>query len=141
MTFLLDTNVVSEGMKPRPDPAVIRWLADVDEDRTFISVITLAELRFGIETMGESSRRRLIDEWLRHELPQRFEGRIIAVDEAIADAWGKAVAHRKSLGRRIEAMDALIAATAQVRQLTVVTRNTSDFAGSVKTLVNPWKQA
>jgi toxin FitB len=139
MSFLLDTNIVSEWVRPRPDTGVVAWLADVDEDRVFISVVTLAELRYGVECMSDSSRRRRIDEWLQHELPGRFEGRILPVDDAVAHAWGRVVAHRKSIGRRIEPMDALIAATALVHDLTVVTRDASAFKASVKS-VNPWTQ-
>lgn len=69
MTFLLDTNVVSEWVKPRPDPGVVAWLADVDEDRVLISVVTLAELRYGVECMSDGARRRRLDEWLQDELP------------------------------------------------------------------------
>ena len=140
MSFLLDTNVVSEWVKPRPDPGVVAWLADVDEDRVFLSVVSLAELRHGVERMEDGSRRRRIDEWLHHELPLRFEGRILFVDDAVADAWGREVARREALRRRIEPMDAFIAATALVHELTVVTRNTADFKSSVKAVINPWSQ-
>ena len=139
MSFLLDTNVVSEWTKPRPNLGVIAWLADVDEDRVFLSTITLAELRYGVETMGDGARRRRIEEWLCHELTQRFEGRILRVDESVADAWGRIVAKRQAIGRRIEPMDAFIAAAAAVHGLTVVTRNASDFEPSVKAL-NPWTE-
>src|SRR5262245_12811677 len=83
VSFLLDTNVVSEWVRQRPDPGVVAWLADVDEDRVFISVITLAELRYGIESMSDGARRRRLAEWLQHELPQRFEGRVLSVDDSI----------------------------------------------------------
>jgi toxin FitB len=139
VTFLLDTNVVSEWVKPRPDAGVAAWLTDVDEDRVFISVVTLAELRYGVECMNDGARRRRLDEWLRDELPRRFEGRVLSVDGAVADAWGRIVAHRKSLGKRIEPVDAFIAATAQVHDLTVVTRDTSAFKASVRAL-DPWTQ-
>jgi len=141
VSFLLDTNVVSEWVNPRPNPGVAAWLADVDEDRVFISVVTLAELRYGVECMDDGVRRRRIDEWLQHQLPQRFEGRILWVDDAVADVWGRMVAHRKGLGRRIEPVDAFIAATALVHDLTLVTRNTADFKASVKALINPWSQS
>lgn len=140
MSFLLDTNVVSEWVKPHPDPGVVAWLADVDEDRVFMSVVTLAELRHGIERMDDGGRRKRIDEWLHHELLRRFEGRVLSIDDTVADAWGRVVAHREALGRRIEPMDAFIAATAQVHELALVTRNTSDFQSSVEAIVNPWSQ-
>ncbi|MHB1773992.1 MAG: PIN domain-containing protein [Acidimicrobiales bacterium] len=138
MSFLLDTNVVSEWTKPRPNPGVVEWLGQVDEDEVFLSVVTFAELRHGIERLPISTRRRQLDEWLRNELPVRFEARIIGVDGAIADEWGRLVARREGRGRPIQAMDALIAATAQVHGLTLVTRNTVDFHPSVKSILNPW---
>ncbi|HET9108165.1 MAG TPA: type II toxin-antitoxin system VapC family toxin [Steroidobacteraceae bacterium] len=138
MSFLLDTNVVSEWTKPRPNPGVVEWLGQVDEDEVFLSVVTFAELRHGIERLPVSTRRRQLDEWLRNELPLRFEARIVGVDGAIADEWGRLVARREGRGRPIQAMDALIAATAQVHGLTLVTRNTADFHPSVKSILNPW---
>ncbi len=138
MSFLLDTNVVSEWAKSRPNAGVITWLAEADEDRVFVSVITLAELRHGIERMPAGRREVRLDEWLRDELPLRFEGRVLPVDGAIADMWGKVVASREHKGRPMTVMDGFIAATAEVHALTLVTRNAVDFEGSVKNLVNPW---
>jgi predicted nucleic acid-binding protein len=138
VSFLLDTNVVSEWMKPHPNPGVVAWLADADEDRTFLSVVTLTELRHGIERLAAGNRRKRLDEWLQEELPLRFEGRILAIDRAVADACGKVVARGEARGRRMEAMDAFIAATAEVHRLTLITRNTSDFEFVVKNLLNPW---
>ena len=139
MSFLLDTNVVSEWTRPRPNPGVIEWLAQADEDRVFISVITLAELRHGVERLPAGKRRSQLDEWLREALPLRFEKRVLAVDEAVGDACGRVVSHREGIGRPIQAMDALIAATAKVHHLTVVTRNVDDFKPSVDA-INPWSK-
>jgi toxin FitB len=138
VSFLLDTNVVSECTKPRPNPGVVEWLGQVDEDEVSLSVVTFAELRRGIERLPAGARHERLDEWLRGELPLRFEGRIVGVDGAIADESGRLVAHRERRGRTMHAMDALIAATAHVHGLTLVTRNTEDFNGSVKSLLNPW---
>jgi predicted nucleic acid-binding protein len=138
VSFLLDTNVVSEWTKPRPNPGVIEWLTQVEEDEVFLSVVTFAELRHGIERLPAGARRRRLDEWLRSELPLRFEGRIAPIDGAVADEWGRVVAQREASGRPIQAMDALIAATAQVHSLTLVTRNASDFQASLKAVLNPW---
>jgi len=138
VNFLLDTNVVSETMRPRPNGGVVSWLAEADEDRVFISVVTLAELRYGAERMAVGSRRRRLEEWLRGELPLRFAGRTLSVDGAIADTWGQVVARSEAVGRPIEAMDALIAATVEIHGLTLVTRNVSDFEATVKAIVNPW---
>jgi toxin FitB len=138
VSFLLDTNVVSEWARPRPNAGVVAWLADADDDRVFVSVVTLAELRYGVERMAAGNRRKRLDEWLRNELPLRFEGRVLPVDHAVADAWGHVVAQGDAVGRPIGAMDALIAATVRVHGLTLVTRNASDFEPVVRVIVNPW---
>ena len=138
MTYLLDTNVVSEWVKPRPNRGVVGWLADVDEDRVFLSVVTLAELRHGIDRLADGNRRRRLESWLRDEVPLRFEGRLLPVDQAVAEGWGQVVARREAAGRPIGVMDAFIAATAHVHALTLVTRNESDFESAVSEIVNPW---
>lgn len=138
MNYLLDTNVVSEWTKPNPNPGVVAWLSEVDEDRVHLSVVTLAELRRGIERLPAGGRRMRLDEWLRQELVPRFEGRIIPIDEAVAESWGRVVARRDAAGRPIGTMDAFIAATAECHGLTLVTRNLADFAGSPGEIQNPW---
>lgn len=138
MSYLLDTNVVSEWAKQRPNPGVAAWLAQVDEDRLFLSVVTLAELRHGVARLADGSRRRRLDAWLRYELPARFEGRLLSVDPAIADHWGEVVARREAVGRPIPIMDAFIAATANIHGLKLVTRNETDFKSAVDEIVNPW---
>jgi predicted nucleic acid-binding protein len=137
MNFLLDTNAVSEWVKPRPNPGLIRWMESVDEDRSFISVISLAEIRYGIERLPAGHRRRRLDEWLHRELPLRFESRTLPIDDTVADAWGKTVAHCEAAGRPIGAMDAFLAATAETYDLTLVTRKISDFP-LAKKILNPW---
>jgi predicted nucleic acid-binding protein len=141
LSFLLDTNVVSEWKKPSPDTGVISWLAEVDEDRTFLSVVTLAELRYGIDRLPTGKRRSLLDQWLRRDLTVRFESRILPIDPAVADTWGIIIAQRAAVGRPIGAIDAFMAATAQVHELTLVTRNISDFEASVAALLNPWSDS
>ncbi len=138
MSFLLDTTVVSEWMKPMPNSSVIRWLAEVDEDRVYLSVITLAELRYGIERLRSSVRKSRLETWLREELPLRFEGRLLIIEVAIADAWGRVMSRCSAVGRPIGVMDAFFAATAEVHALTLVTRNVSDFTASSVSLFNPW---
>jgi toxin FitB len=138
VSFLLDTNVVSEWVKPRPNAGVITWLEMADEDRVFLSVVTLAELRHGIERMASGARRKRLDEWLQHELALRFEGRILAIDAAVADVCGKLVARSENLGYRMEIADAFIAATAQHHSLTIVTRNMAHFEPFVSSVLNPW---
>lgn len=138
MNFLLDTNVVSEWVRPHPNTGVVAWLAEADEDRVFVSVVTLAELRHGIERLAAGRRRKRLNEWLQNDLPLRFADRILPIDAVTAETWGQIVAHREAIGRPINTMDAFIAATAQVHGLTLVTRNDSDFESSVTTIINPW---
>lgn len=138
MSFLLDTNVISEGAKPHPDPAIMRWLGSVDEDQLFLSVISLAELRHGVERLEAGRRRAALDQWLSDELPARFDGRLLMADVATADHWGRVVARAQANGRPIGAMDAFLAATAEQHEMTLVTRNVSDFANIGVRLFNPW---
>ena len=119
-------------------PIFIAWLATTDEDQLNISVGTIAELRFGVALLEPGGRQRRLDHWLQEELLARFVGRILPIDGPIALAWGDVRARRQREGRPITAMDALIAATAQVRCLTLVTRNRSDFVGSVLDIISPW---
>jgi predicted nucleic acid-binding protein len=138
MSFLLDTNIISEPMKQQPNEGVLAWLAGVNEDTVFLSVVTITELRYGIERLAAGRRRRRLDEWLGNELTARFAGRILPVDLEVADACGKLVARRESLGHSMEPRDAFIAATAVVHGLALVTRNAVDFEATVKHLLNPW---
>ncbi len=138
MTFLLDTNVVSEWTKPRPDPGVVAWLAALDEDRAFLSVVTLAELRRGVERLEPGRRRDRLRAWLEHDLPTRFEGRVIGIDAPIAHAWGRLLARAQAAGQTVTTMDGFLAATAQVTDLTLVTRNVRDFAATGTPVHNPW---
>ncbi len=137
MNFLLDTNAVSEWVKPRPNAGLIRWMESADEDRIFLSVISLAELRYGVERMSAGARRSRLEEWLREQLPLRFEGRILSVDHNVAEAWGRTVSRSEALGRPMGVMDAFLSATAEIHRLTLVTRNVSDFP-TLKSIVNPW---
>jgi len=138
VSFLLDTKIVSEWVEPRPDSGVITWLADVDEDRVFLSVVSIAELRFGIERLPTGTRRNRLDVWLREELPLRFESRILPVTAAVAEAWGQVLARSQATGHPISIMDGFLAATAEVHRLTMVTRNVSDFSVLGKSVLNPW---
>jgi predicted nucleic acid-binding protein len=138
--FLLDTNVVSEWTRPQPNPQVMSWLHETDEDRIYLSVVTLAELRHGIERLVGGRRRSRLETWLEDELTERFSGRIVNIDSAIADTWGTLVATREKAGRPIGAMDAMLAATAISQGQTLVTRSGSDFALLSLTIFDPWTE-
>lgn len=136
--YLLDTVAASEFAKARPNGGVSNFLLSVEEDLLFLSVATLAEIRYGIDVMAPGRRRSALEAWLERDLPLRFMDRVLPVSAAIADEWGKVTARRKTKGRANDAMDALIAATATVFSLTVVTRNTRDFEGLTQSVLNPW---
>ena len=139
MRYLLDTNVISEWTRPRPDPAVAAWLETVDEDALYLSVLAFAEIRLGIELLAHGQKRRRISAWLDDDLAARFEGRIIDIDRAVADAWAAIVARGRARGATPPILDAFLAATALVHQLTLVTRNERDLAGLDLQILNPWR--
>lgn len=138
MRYLIDTNVLSEVTRPAPEMKVLEWLDQLDEDRTFISVVSLAEIRRGISLMDNGKRRDALANWLSEDLPLRFEGRVLPVDEQVAFAWGDLMAQAKRIGRGLASMDGLIAATVQLHDLTLATRNTKDFERLGIELFDPW---
>ena len=139
MTWLLDTNVVSEWVKPRPDPNVVSWLAEVDEDRVFLSVVSFAEIRCGIELMPAGHRRRRLETWLTEDLAVRFEDRILSIDQRVAESWGVATARGTKTGLTLGSMDAFFAATAEVHGFTLVTRNLRDLQPVGISILDPWE--
>lgn len=139
MSFLVDTNVVSEWVRPQPDRNVISWLAEVDEDRVFISVISFAEIRRGVELLPVGRRRERLATWLAEELPVRFEERILDIDQRVAETWGVVTARGQKIGLTLGSMDALVAATAEAHNLTLATRNVKDFQRLGIALFDPWQ--
>lgn len=131
--FLLDTNVISELIKPKPDPGVVEWVDSTDENLLFLSVLTLGEIRKGIAGLARRARQRALETWLETSLRPRFAGRILPVDEAVADRWGIITA-----ATPISAIDALLAATALHHNLALVTRNTADVARTGALALNPF---
>ena len=140
MTYLLDTNVVSELYKTPPFASVSSFVNSA-EDQSFISVITLAELRFGVATLAQGRRRDALERWLDADLQDRFEGRVLDIDSATARAWGDLMALSQRVGANVHAMDGMIAATALAHDLTLVTRNIRDFVKLDVRLLNPWDDA
>lgn len=135
MRYLLDTNVISEIRKPEPDRQVLLWLNATGISYSYISVITLGEVRKGIEKLPAGRRRDALMQWLEHTIPEWFAGRIYSIDFNIADTWGRIIATRSTKND----IDMLIAATALVHGFTLVTRNTKDFTIPGLTLFNPWE--
>jgi toxin FitB len=116
------------------------WLASTDEDDIFVSAITIAELRRGIERLPVGKKRTRLDEWLDRELYLRFETRILPVDSQVADLCGRLIARSEHKGRPMHLADACIAATAVLHGLTLVTRNVSDFLAVVSSMLSPWSR-
>lgn len=141
MNLLLDTNVLSEVQRPAPSANVLAWLDTVDEDRTFISVASIAELRRGIALLEDGRRRASLAAWLAHDLPSRFAGRILPIDHTVAELWGDLMAQSRRSGVALPVMDGFFAATALANNLTLVTRNVKDFAAFGVPLLNPWDAA
>ena len=137
--FLLDTNVVSEAVKKTPAVNVANWFKTVPDDLLFISVITLGEIRRGIVLQPLVPRRMQLELWLRQQVQAQFKGRILHVDEHVADRWGTVTAEARLKGRPLPQMDALLAATALHHNLTLVTRNTKDVSLTGVSLVDPWE--
>jgi toxin FitB len=136
--YLLDTNCISEVVRPRPEPRVMNWLGAADEALLFLSVLTLGEIRKGVASLAQSRRRTLLETWLNKELQARFSGRILTVDRATADRWGLLAAAAKKNGRSLSTIDGLLAATAFQHNLTIVSRNENDFGELQVQILNPW---
>lgn len=139
--YLLDTNVVSELVRPSPDGNVIAWMRATEEERLFLSVLTFAEIRRGIERLPSGARRDRLVHWTEIDLADRFHDRILPVDRGVAEAWGVVMARAERSGTRLPTMDALFAATAAFHDMTLATRNTRDFANAGVAMINPWEAA
>jgi predicted nucleic acid-binding protein len=138
MAWLLDTNVLSELRRPRPEPRVVAFVADRPLQQLFVSSVTLAEIRFGIELLAEPNRRAELNEWLTHKVRPMFEHRVLQVTEDIMLKWRLLVEVGRKTGHVFSQPDLLIAATAIQHNLTVVTRDRSDFDKSGVPVLNPW---
>lgn len=137
MSYLIDTNVLSELRRKQPEPNVVAWMRARPRQSLFLSLLTLGEIRKGLERVQDVARKQALLDWLEVELPNYFVGRVLGVDAHTADRWGRLMAQA---GRPLPAVDALLAATALQHDLTLVTRNTKDFAGLEVRLLNPWGQ-
>lgn len=137
MTYLIDTNVISELVSSKPNPRVIAWIEQIPVDATYLSVLTLGEIRKGIEAVKDIKRKKKLLIWLEHDLVQMFDRRILAITIEVADRWGRLQSQVK---RTLPAIDSLIAATALHHDMTLVTRNSADFSDCPGIeLLNPWK--
>jgi predicted nucleic acid-binding protein len=138
MKYLLDTCVISELVANRPDPRVTAWIDSIDSETAFLCVITLGEIRKGIEKLPDSGRKSTLQAWLRDEVSIMFSGRVLPIDTSVALRWGELTGELESRGKKMAAIDSLIAATALYHHCHLVTRNEDDFKNSGIALLNPW---
>jgi predicted nucleic acid-binding protein len=136
VSFLLDTNIVSEIARPRPERAVLDWFEIAADAQLYLSVLSLGEIRKGVDRLPAGARRRRLTAWLEGELPAWFGTRLLPIDGAVADRWGRILA---ASARPLPAIDSLLAATALVHGLALVTRNVADFQIDGLEVVDPWR--
>ena len=137
--FLLDTNIISELVKPRPEPSVTDWIEHTDESLLYLSVLTLGEIRRGIAALPQSRRRAALEAWLDKDLRARFENRILVIDHEVADRWGLLSAFARNSGIALPVIDGLLAATALEHNLTLVTRDSGQIPTMGVAVFNPWQ--
>ncbi len=138
MGYLIDTSIISETIRVRQNKLVIGWLEGVPDEALFVSVLTLGEIRKGIEGIADKIKRERLRLWLEQELPAWFEGRVLPIDLAVADRWGRLLAEA---GRPVPTIDSLLAATALHYELRLVTRNAGDFDYPGLEVINPWQNS
>ncbi len=136
--WLLDTNVLAELRRPRPEPKVIAFVAAQPLDSLFISSVTLAEIRFGIELVADANRRAELNDWLTHKVRPMFDQRVLPVTEDIMLKWRLLVEDGRKAGHTFSQPDLIIAATALEHGLTVVSRDTTDYERARVSVLNPW---
>ncbi len=139
MNYILDTNVISELVAPQPDANVTRWIESIDPHTVYLSVITVGELKKGIEKLSDSRRKTILEEWLVNDLLVRFQDQLLPLDSSTMLAWGALVARMEAIGKPMPAIDSLIAATALHNSYALSTRNVGDFEHAGISLLNPWE--
>jgi len=139
MKYLVDTNVISELIARQPNPKVVAWIDQLDPGIVYVSVISIGEIRKGIEKLRASKRKEAIKDWLDTDLLIRFQGRIVEISVETMLLWGELVARLEHEGKPMGAIDSLVAASALQGQYTLATRNEDDFQNTRVTVVNPWE--
>lgn len=139
MKYLLDTCIISEVTKKKPDEKVVNWLLSIDEQSLFLSVLTIGELQKGITKLTDPSKKQKLETWLNTDLQQRFAGRIININTEIIMLWGTILGRLELLGTKLPVVDSLLAATALCNDLILVTRNVKDIKQSDCNYLNPWE--
>jgi predicted nucleic acid-binding protein len=139
MRFLLDTCLISELVAGRPDPGVVQWIDDIGEEKIYLSAITIGEIKKGIEKLTDSRRKEELREWLEDHLLVRFRDRVLPIDTDVMLVWGELTANLEKQGKKMPAIDSLIAAIAVHEKLSLVTRNEDDFKHIGVPVTNPWQ--
>ena len=136
MKYLIDTNIISELVSAKPNVNVLKWFDQIPPEVVYISVLTIGEIRKGIEKLKDSKKKRQLLLWLEHELPRMFDRRIVSISIEVADRWGRLLGNS---AKTLPAIDSLLAATALHYDMALVTRNTEDFTECQNLeLINPW---
>jgi len=138
VNYLIDTCVVSELIKDKPDRRVAKWVDGCDEESLYLSVLTIGEIQKGIARLGSGARKSLLQKWLDSDLRQRFLGRVLPVSEAVLVAWGNIQGKAEAAGAPLPTIDGLLGATAIVHHCAIVTRNENDLAATGAEIINPW---
>jgi predicted nucleic acid-binding protein len=139
MNYLLDTNVISELIAREPNQKVVDWIDSLDPETVYLSVITIGELRKGIEKLASSRRKDQLTTWLASDLLRRFANKMVAITIDVMLVWGELMRRLERDGKAIDAIDSLIAASVLEGQYTLVTRNEDDFQHTGVPIINPWK--
>lgn len=139
MNYLLDTNVISELIAREPNQKVVDWIDSIEPETAYLSVITIGELRKGIEKLVPSRRKDQLTVWLENDLLLRFADKIVAITTDVMLVWGDLTGRLERDGKPIAAIDSLLAATALQGKYTLVTRNEEDFQHTGVPILNPWK--
>lgn len=138
MRYLLDTCVISEMVKLKPNKRVLKWISDCHDETLFLSVLTMGEIYKGIAKLRDSKKKEKLLSWVKSELCNRFEGRILEITESVAKIWGELLGKEEKKGHKIPAIESLIAATGLAHNLTVVSRNVKDIEQCGVSVFNPW---
>lgn len=137
--WLLDTNILSELRRPRPEPKVLAFIAAQPLEQLYVSAVTFAEIRFGIERVEDAAKRAELDDWLAHKVRPMFEGRVLAVSEDVMFKWRLLVEEGRKSGHTFSQPDLIIAATALRHGLTILSRDTRDYERARAPVVDPWR--
>lgn len=141
MKYLLDTNIISEFVSKKPNQKVLDYVNSLDENDIYLSVITIGEIRFGIEKLDKEKQKKKIkslSDWLNNDLMQRFEGRVLDIDMETMLKWGKINAQLQKIGKPMPIMDSLIASSCLSKEFVLITRNEKDFYSFEIEMVNPF---